>query len=231
MEAYSVHGFKQNLLESHFELSANSTTYLSITSSRRFNTYLKHFGLESMIGEMMTSNSLQSSPLMHQHMAKEFEFLIQHSFAHATHPQQMGHRLYAMFLKCLSDHHERGFFTPMVSTSRQELARKLIRWGFFCGGSDVNLDQISQMLFVSKGTLIQSTKEAFDLGPMELLKRIRLERVNNMLRSEESRKTAQLTTVSEVAQHYGFRSRGHFAKAYQELFSESPSFTLSKASA
>ena len=179
----------------------------------------------------MTSNSLQSSPLIHQHMAKEFEFLIQNSLAHAIRPQQISHRLYAMFLKCLNDHHESDYFTPMVSTSRQDLAQKLIRLGFFCGRSDVNLDQVSQMLFVSKGTLIQSSKEAFDLGPMELLKRIRLERVNSMLRSEESRKTAHLTTVSEVAQHYGFRSRGHFAKAYQELFSESPSFTLSRASA
>ena len=178
----------------------------------------------------MTSNSLHSSPLMHQHMAKEFEFLIHNSIAHTIPPQQTGHRLYAMFLKCLNDHHESCYFAPMVSTSRQDLAQKLIRWGFFHARSDVNLDQISQMFFVSKGTLIQSTKEAFDLGPMELLKRIRLERVNSMLRSEESRKTAQLTTVSEVAQHYGFRSRGHFAKAYQDLFSESPRFTLSKTS-
>ena len=231
MSAYSVHGFKQGLLESHFELSADFTTYLTITSSRCFNDYLEHFGLESMIGEMEMSNSLQSFPLMHQHMAKEFEFLIQNSFVNTIRPQQAGHRLYGLFVKCLTCQDEEGCFIPMVSTPRQELVRRLIGWGFLHGTADTNLDQICQMLFASKGTLIQSTKEALDIGPMELLKRIRLEKVNGMLRSQERRKTAQLTTVSEVAQYFGFRSRGHFARAYQELFSESPSVTLSKARA
>ena len=30
-------------------------------------------------------------------------------------------------------------------------------------------------------------------------------------------------------QHFGFRSQGHFAKANQQLFAESPSTTLSQA--
>jgi len=64
---------------------------------------------------------------------------------------------------------------------------------------------------------------------MELLKRIRLQQVNGMLRSEELRHAAGLHTVKEVAQHFGFHSRGHFAKDYQQLYAESPSSTLSQA--
>jgi len=50
-----------------------------------------------------------------------------------------------------------------------------------------------------------------------------------MLRSEELRQAAGLHTVKEVAQHFGFHSRGHFAKDYQHLYAESPSSTLSQA--
>ena len=105
---------------------------------------------------------------------------------------------------------------------------ELISWGFINGREELNLDEVSQTLYASRRTLIQGTKEALDLGPMELLKRIRLQQVNGMLRSEELRHAAGLHTVTEVAQHFGFRSRGHFAKAYHQLFAESPSTTLSQ---
>ena len=52
-------------------------------------------------------------------------------------------------------------------------------------------------LYASRRTLIQGTKEA-DLGPMELLKRIRLQQVNGMLRSKNSG-TPLVSTPSEVA--------------------------------
>ena len=42
--------------ESH-ELSANSTTYLTITSCQRFNAYLERSGLDYLIEQMQTSNA------------------------------------------------------------------------------------------------------------------------------------------------------------------------------
>ena len=38
-------------------------------------------------------------------------------------------------------------------------------------------------------------------------------------------------TVQEIANHYGFQSRNHFARDYRSQFGESPSATLQRASA
>ena len=227
--AYSVHGFRQGMLESHFELSANSTTYLTITSCQRFNAYLERSGLDYLIEQMQTSNALQVAPRIHRHLAQEFECLIQTPLATAIQRQQAGHRLYSLFLTCLHHNSAEARFIPFARSPRQKLVHGLISWGFVNGREEFNLDEVSQTMYASRRTLIQGTKEALDLGPMELLKRIRLQQVNGMLRSEELRYAAGLHTVTEVALHYGFRSRGHFAKAYQQLFGESPSTTLSQA--
>ena len=226
--AYSINGFRQGMSESHFELSANSTTYLTITSCQRFNAYLERSGLDCLIEQMQKSNALQIAPQMHQHLAQEFERLLQTPLATAIQHQHAGHHLYSLFRTCLRHNSAEACFIPFATSPRQKLVHELISWGFINGREELNLDEVSQTLYASRRTLIQGTKEALDLGPMELLKRIRLQQVNGMLHSEELRHAAGLHTVTEVAQHFGFRSRGHFAKAYHQLFAESPSTTLSQ---
>ena len=102
-------------------------------------------------------------------------------------------------------------------------------WGFKNAEQDYNLDQISESLFASRRTLIQGTKESFGMGPMEMMKRVRLEQVNWILRSPDARADKNFKTISEIAQHYKFQSRGHFAKAYQQVFAETPSETWLKS--
>ena len=226
--AHSVHGFRQGLRESHFELSANSTTYVTITSCLRFNTYLERFGLDGLIEQMQISNARQLAPRMHQQLAQEFERLFQAPLATAIQRQEAEHRLYTLFRNCLLQDSAETCFIPFATSPRQKLVLELISWGFINGQEAFNLDDVSQTLYTSRRTLTQGTKEALGLGPMELLKRIRLQQVNGMLHSEELRRAAGLYTVTEVAQHFGFHSRGHFARAYQQLFGESPSMTLSQ---
>ena len=67
------------------------------------------------------------------------------------------------------------------------------------------------------------------MGPMELLRLIRLEQVNRVLRSNELRKSLELNKVGDVANYFGFSSRGHFSAAYQSQYGETPRQTLSKA--
>ena len=225
---YSINGFRQGMQESHFELSANSTTYLAITSGQRFNTYLERSEQDHLIERMQANNALQISPLMHQYLAQEFEQLIHTPLTTAIQRQQVGNHLYTLFLKCLTHNRTEDCYIPFANSPRQQLVHELIRWGFRNSATKPNLNVVSQTLYASRRTLIQGTKETFDIGPIELLKRIRLEQAKGMLRCEELRHAAGVNTVTEVAQHFGFRSRGHFAKDYQQQFAESPSATLNQ---
>ena len=78
-------------------------------------------------------------------------------------------------------------------------------------------------MYASRRTLIQGTKETLDLGPMELLKRIRLQQVNGMLRSEELRHAAGLHTVTGGGPALWLSQQRPFRWDYQQLFAESPS--------
>ena len=51
------------------------------------------------------------------------------------------------------------------------------------------------------------------------------------LSSPEVQQTIGGNTVHEIACHYGFQSRNHFARDYRNQFGESPSATLQRASA
>ena len=51
------------------------------------------------------------------------------------------------------------------------------------------------------------------------------------LSSPEVQQTIGGNTVHEIACHYGFQSRNHFARDFRNQFGESPSATLQRASA
>ncbi|CAI8371313.1 MAG: HTH-type transcriptional activator RhaS [Cyanobium sp. ARS6] len=225
---YSLNGFRQGQTESHFQLSANSTTYLAILSISRFNAFLSHCGAEDIIEDLEAHNALQIGPLKHSQFRQKFEHLFDHHPRTPQQKRQTTNHLYRSFLDAITDKTS-GKYLSYTPSPRQQLVREFIAWGFNNPELDCNLDQISEFLYASRRTLIQGTKESFGMGPMEIMKRVRLEQVNWILRSPDARADKDFKTISEIAQYYRFQSRGHFAKAYQQVFAESPSETWLKS--
>ena len=56
-------------------------------------------------------------------------------------------------------------------------------------------------------------------------------RATDALSSPEVQQTIGGNTVHEIACHYGFQSRNHFARDFRNQFGESPSATLQRVSA
>tara|TARA_B100001063_G_C16723552_1_gene534981 strand:+ start:272 stop:1291 length:1020 start_codon:yes stop_codon:yes gene_type:complete len=225
---HSLNGFRQGQLESHFQLSANTTTYFGILSISHFNAYLSHCDSEDLIDRLESNNALQINPLMHAQFRQSFQHLLEDQPSTSQQRRQKICNLYGLFLNAISNKSEHKYLSYNPSP-RQRLVREFVAWGFKNAEQDYNLDQISEFLFASRRTLIQGTKESFGMGPMEIMKRVRLEQVNWILRTPDVRADRKFRTISEIAQHYGFQSRGHFAKAYQQAFAESPSETWLKS--
>ena len=226
IESHSLHGFKPDLKESHFQLTAGSTTVIAITSAKKFCRFLECCGELELRDNLHTSNSLQLSP--------EHYFAIANSFCwHLNNPSNNPElsslhtgEIFALMLETLSSRNNQSF-KPFEVAPRQQLVCKLISWGFNNSTTPLKLDDVSKILFSSRRTLIQGCKENFQMGPMELLRLIRLEEVNHFLRSKELRGELKLNKVGEIASHFGFTSRGHFSASYQNHFGESPRHTLS----
>ena len=225
---YSLNGFRQGQIEAHFQLSAHTTTYLSVLSTSRFNAFLSHCDSDAIIEHLMANNALQVSPKVHAQFRQKFQHLLEHQPFTSLQCRQATNYLFSSFLDALSNKVEHRYLTYNPSP-RQKLVREFVDWSFKNSEHACSLDQISEFLYASRRTLIQGTKESFGMGPMEIMKRVRLEQVNWILRSQNARENKNFRTISAIAQHYGFQSRGHFAKAYQQVFEESPSETLLKS--
>ena len=225
---YSLNGFRQGQIEAHFQLSAHTTTYLAVLSTSRFNAFLSHCDSDSIVEHLEANNALQISPSAHAQFRRKFQHFLEHQPTTPQQRRQTTNHLYRSFLDAISNKEEHSYLDYNPSP-RQKLVREFVDWGFKNADRDCSLDQISETLFASRRTLIQGTKESFGMGPMEMMKRVRLEQVNWILRSPDARADKNFKTISEIAQHYQFQSRGHFAKAYQQVFAESPSETWLKS--
>ena len=90
---------------------------------------------------------------------------------------------------------------------------------------------LSMESFASRSAIVHHCRQTFGTGPMALLKQVRLSQVHHALSSPEVQQTVAGSTVHEIACHYGFQSRNHFARDYRTQFGESPSATPHRASA
>jgi AraC family ethanolamine operon transcriptional activator len=223
-EPLGLYGFNQNLRESHFQLGAGSVSLISIASSTSFHKLLARFGHDHLIETLLSSNTLRLDPDRHHALCNQMMAVLETPPLTLRSSYFTGQKLIAALIDSLqsrSDH-----FVTFSLTSRNQLVRELVQWATLNQGSNANLDQICEQLYTSRRTLILGTKDNFKCGPMELLRIIRLQQVHTLLRCHKTRKSAHLSTISEVAQHCGFRSRGHFARAYRAHFGETPRATL-----
>ena len=226
-ERHALYGFNQKLQEAHFQVSAGSVCLMAITTATRINTLLTRLGQDHLIESLMSSNCLPLDGETHAALANQMSTVFT---KRPRTPKQRSLAAESILMQVVASL-QKGLeaFRPFALSSRDSLVQEFIRWGFEHGTTPATLDEICQNLYTSRRTLILGSKENFNCGPMELLRTIRLQQVHALLRSPAARSAAGLQQVSDVAEFCGFRSRGHFARAYQEHFEETPKATLMKS--
>ena len=121
--------------------------------------------------------------------------------------------------------------SPLPSlTYRCGIVRDLVRWGIENNRQPISLDDLGRTIFSSRSTISQSCREQVGIGPMALLKQIRLQQVQHVLRHREQRQTSPATPCRRWPTTSAF-SRNHFARDYRNLFGEAPRQTLARSAA
>ena len=118
---------------------------------------------------------------------------------------------------------------PLRMIQRHELCKDLVARGYANADKVQSLQDVIRQLHTSRAFLAQGCKEALGIGPMEVLRFIRLEHIHLALRDSSIRKKLNLTSVEDIREHYGFISRGNFASTYKTFFGESPNHTLTQS--
>ena len=118
---------------------------------------------------------------------------------------------------------------PIKETQRHALCKDLVMWGYSNVDLPLSLELAIQTLHTTRASLSQGCKETLGIGPMEILRYIRLEHVYKALASSEIRNKLNLQNVEQIREHYGFMSRGNFAATYKDCFGERPKETQLKS--
>ena len=217
----SLHGFHAGLSDAFFQLPAGAHIQVALVSQTRFEQLATATGDHLTLEVIHRSNSANLNP----QRFNEISALIQ--------AQLMGggqdDLVEVAVLEALSPHQLQGTASGELGVGAG-LMKDLVAWGFKNTGQAITLNELSATIFASRSSIVHHCRQTFGTGPMALLKQIRLSQVHHALSTPEVQQAIGGNTVQEIACHYGFQSRNHFARDYRSQFGESPSATLQRAS-
>ena len=218
----SLHGFCSDLQDAFFHLQPGCHLQIALVSRQR----IEHLALASHEHRALELISTTNSACLPAERLERFARLLQ--------PQRLdplqGELIEAEVLDLLGQRELKRISSGELS-HRSDLMQQLIRWGQANPTTVISLEDLTTTVFASRSSIVHSCRSTFGIGPMALLKRIRLGQVQAALLDPEQRTALGCKTVQDVANHYGFRSRNHFARDYRDLFGEAPSATLQRSGA
>lgn len=83
------------------------------------------------------------------------------------------------------------------------------------GNADLNIDGIAAKLGIGRSQFYRKIKALTNYSPVELLRKLRLEKAREMLTTTDK-------TVSEISYEVGFSAPAYFTRVYRETYGETP---------
>ena len=219
---HSLHGFCSELRDAFFQLQPGTHLQIALVSHARIEQLALASGEDRALELISSTNSACLPP----ERLDRFARLLQ---PRHRDPLQ-GELIEAEVLDLLGQPEIQPISNGELN-HRADLMQQLIRWGQANPSRVISLEDLTGTIFASRSSIVHSCRSMFGIGPMTLLKRIRLGQVQAALLNPEQQAALGCRTVQEVANHYGFHSRNHFARDYRALFGESPSGTLQRSGA
>ena len=217
----SLHGFHAGLSDAFVQLPAGTHIQVALVSQMRFEQLATSTGAHQTLDVIHRSNSAN----LHPQRFNEISALIQAQLMGGSQDDLVE----VAVLEALSPHQLQGTASGELGVGAG-LMQDLVAWGFKNTGQAITLNDLCATIFASRSSIVHHCRQSFGTGPMALLKQIRLSQVHHALSSPEVQHAIGGNTVQDIASHYGFQSRNHFARDYRSQFGESPSATLQRAS-
>lgn len=89
------------------------------------------------------------------------------------------------------------------------------------GNHDLNVDMIASQMGLERSQFYRKIKALTNYAPVELIRRLRLQRGRDLLISTEK-------TIGEIAYEIGFSTPAYFTKCYRDAYGETPSQVRNK---
>ena len=222
IQPHSIHGFSSRLSEAFFQTTPGSLISIALLPIARLKAIAE---LESMGSFMETIEANNTAVLPDQQFTQIKTLLQPNNASKNPNAKSNSDLVEALLVECFSHEGKHQPHAPSL-THRTELIRELIEFSFKQSTSPLSLHDICNIIFTSPTTITVGCREMLGLGPMALLKRIRLQQVQHVLIDLDLQQRLGYSTVQQIANHYGFQSRNHFARDYKLAFGLTPQQTL-----
>ncbi len=219
-------GFTNKTNFRHFNLPANIKLLSFSDNEREITSYMKKCvsNFEKLANQ---TNAIIPSVESLRQFRTVVKTALQHNVNEGTKIELYNEIAKQSLVKCF-DSSKQIKNIPLKETQRHMLCKDLVVWGYANIDAPLSLELAIEQLHTTRASLSQGCKETMGIGPMEILRYIRLEHVYKALTSSEIRKQLDLKNVEKIREHYSFMSRGNFAGTYKTYFEESPKKTLMK---
>ena len=214
----SVQGFNRNLTESIWQVSPHSHLSLLVIPVKRILDLIALDPSTALQEVIDTSNVVTFQP-------SHFKALKSFLLSRDIHGYAAQDTLDALLVEC--------FMRPdNISTAgiplsnRAELMQDLLNYGFSNPSEAISLKDLSKALLKSSSSIAKASREQFGVSPMQLLKQIRLQQVQNLLIDPELQQQLGTQSIHSIAKRYGFTAPNHFARDYKTMFGENPRQTF-----
>ena len=219
---YLVAGFFNQLTDTHFVTAGNARSLIALVPTRPLLNTLIGFGAENAVDVIHTANHIVINPETYRRLGLGIK-----RRAVAPEPDPTGANTEAFNALVAESFMARTERVKAMQISTQDaMVKEFVHLAAQkLEGEPAGLPELLDELHVGKTALSAAVKKAFSVSPMELMRRMRLEQVRHALVDEGVRYKLGKHKIEDIACHYGFRSRPHFAKNYSDLFGELPSET------
>ena len=219
----SVQGFNRNLTESIWQVSPDSHLSLLVIPVKRILDLIALDPSTTLQEVIDISNVVTFQP-------GHFQSLKTFLLSPEIHGSQAREMLDALLVEC--------FMRPdsisdagIPLSNRAELMQDLLNYGLCNTSEAISLETLSKTLLKSSSSITKASREQFGVSPMQLLKQIRLQQVQNLLLDRERQQQLGTQSVSSIAKKFGFTAPNHFAHDFRIMFGESPRQAFSRSAA
>ena len=230
LEERILSGFsnRANFRSCHLPAKCRLMAYISETPVVHHLLEQAHINFEELSKNI---NTIQPSPACHRKLKQTYQAILDgepgQTCCAGISPQKQAD-VYRAIADCFITAHISEHI-PIKLTHRHELCKDLIIWGHVHVEEAHTLERVLAELHTTRASLSQGCKEVLGIGPMEVLRSIRLEHVYQALNNQQIRRKLGCSKIEDIREHYGFNSRGNFAALYKSYFDESPRETLKRS--
>ena len=218
-----MQGFNRNLTESIWQVSPHSHLSLLVIPVERIFDLIALDPSSTLQEVIDTSNVVTFQP-------SHFKTLKTFLLSSDIHGSAARDTLDALLVECFM--RPDNISTAGIQLSnRAELMQDLLNYGLSNPSGAISLETLSKILLKSSSSIAKASREQFGVSPIQLLKQIRLQQVQNLLMDRERQQQLGTQSISSIAQQFGFTAPNHFARDFRTMFGESPRQTFSGVAA